>query len=188
MARVRIDAMDEPISTYESVPTVACDACRHLDATDGSLDGSFGVVASIVRSERGFRRAIHRIGNRTADTITTFAGSMRFVYIHIGWFGIWIALNIGLAGLGWEFDRYPFGLLTMVVSLEAIFLATFVMISQNRQGARADLRAEIDFENNVRAEVWSVHIGHQLGIDPVHVEAIVQQALTASRLRMSESE
>ena len=125
--------------------------------------------------------------NRTADKITTFAGSMRFVYIHIAWFGVWIALNVGLAGLGWEFDRYPFGLLTMVVSLEAIFLATFVMISQNRQGARADLRAEIDFENNVRAEVWSVHIGHRLGIDPEHVEVIVQKALADSRTRMSES-
>ena len=179
--------MDESTSTFDPAPAEACDACRHLDATDGNVDGSFGVVASIVRSERGFRRAIHRIGNRTADTITTFAGSMRFVYIHVGWFGIWIALNVGLAGLGWEFDRYPFGLLTMVVSLEAIFLATFVMISQNRQGARADLRAEIDFENNVRAEVWSVHIGHRLGIDPEHVEVIVQKALADSRTRMSES-
>ena len=142
----------------------------------------------MVRSERGFRRAVTRIGNRTADRITMFAGSMRFVYIHIGWFGAWIALNVGLAGIGWEFDRYPFGLLTMVVSLEAIFLATFVMISQNRQSARADLRADIDFENNLRAEVWSVHIGHRLGIDPEHVEGMVQKALADSRTRMNEAD
>ena len=177
------------MSTRESAPAPAdgCDACHHLDGTDGTLDGTFGVVASMARSERSLGRAIRRAGNRTADKITTFAGSMRFVYIHIAWFGVWIALNVGLAGLGWEFDRYPFGLLTMVVSLEAIFLATFVMISQNRQGARADLRAEIDFENNVRAEVWSVHIGHRLGVDPEHVEVIVQKALADSRARMSES-
>ncbi len=179
--------MEETMSNREQAPADGCDACHHLDGTDGTQDGTFAVVASMVRSERGFGRAIRRAGNRTADKITTFAGSMRFVYIHIAWFGVWIALNVGLAGLGWEFDRYPFGLLTMVVSLEAIFLATFVMISQNRQGARADLRAEIDFENNVRAEVWSVHIGHRLGIDPEHVEVIVQKALADSRTRMSES-
>ncbi|HWQ02305.1 MAG TPA: DUF1003 domain-containing protein, partial [Gaiellaceae bacterium] len=61
------------------------------------------------------------IQNRIADAITDFAGSMWFVYIHIVWFGLWI-------GLGAE--KYPYGLLTMIVSLEAIFLSTFVMISQ----------------------------------------------------------
>jgi uncharacterized membrane protein len=62
--------------------------------------------------------------NRIADAITSFAGSMWFVYLHILWFALWI-------GLGAE--GYPYGLLTMVVSLEAIFLSTFVLISQNRQ-------------------------------------------------------
>jgi uncharacterized membrane protein len=65
--------------------------------------------------------------NRIADRITAFAGSMQFVYLHILWFGLWI-------GLGAE--KYPFGLLTMIVSLEAIFLSTFVMISQNRADAK----------------------------------------------------
>lgn len=64
------------------------------------------------------------VQNRLADAITRFAGSMWFAYLHILWFAVWI-----LAGL----ERYPFGLLTMIVSLEAIFLSTFVMISQNRQ-------------------------------------------------------
>jgi uncharacterized membrane protein len=64
------------------------------------------------------------VQNRIADAITAFAGSMWFVYIHIAWFGVWIGLRV---------ERYPFGLLTMIVSLEAIFLATFVMITQNRQ-------------------------------------------------------
>ena len=62
--------------------------------------------------------------NRVADQITQFAGSMRFVYLHLIWFGSWI---------GFRLEHYPFGLLTMIVSLEAIFLSTFVMISQNRQ-------------------------------------------------------
>ncbi|MGH2690925.1 MAG: DUF1003 domain-containing protein [Actinomycetota bacterium] len=64
------------------------------------------------------------IQNRVADAITAFAGSMWFVYLHVVWFALWI-------GLGAE--RYPYGLLTMIVSLEAIFLSTFVLISQNRQ-------------------------------------------------------
>jgi uncharacterized membrane protein len=69
--------------------------------------------------------------NRIADAITRFAGSMAFVYIHIVWFTLWIALQV---------ETFPFGLLTMLVSLEAIFLSTFVMISQNRADEnRADL-------------------------------------------------
>ncbi len=72
------------------------------------------------------------IENRVSDHITAFAGSMRFVYLHIIWFSLWI-------GLGAE--PYPYGLLTMIVSLEAIFLSTFVMISQNRADAKREVLA-----------------------------------------------
>jgi uncharacterized membrane protein len=71
--------------------------------------------------------------NRLADRITTFAGSMAFVYIHIIWFGCWIGFGV---------EKYPFGLLTMIVSLEAIFLSTFVMISQNRAEAKRQVLAD----------------------------------------------
>jgi uncharacterized membrane protein len=71
--------------------------------------------------------------NRIADRITAFSGSMLFVYIHILWFGCWIAFRV---------EDYPFGLLTMIVSLEAIFLSTFVMISQNRADARRQVIAD----------------------------------------------
>jgi hypothetical protein len=71
--------------------------------------------------------------NRVADSITTFAGSMTFVYLHILWFGLWI---------GFRVEDYPFGLLTMIVSLEAIFLSTFVMISQNRADAKRQVLAD----------------------------------------------
>jgi uncharacterized membrane protein len=76
------------------------------------------------------------VQNRIADQITTFAGSMWFVYIHIVWFGLWI-------GLGAE--SYPYGLLTMIVSLEAIFLSTFVMISQNRADAKRQVVANLQW-------------------------------------------
>ena len=71
--------------------------------------------------------------NRVADTVTLFAGSMVFVYLHIVWFGAWIGFGV---------ERYPFGLLTMIVSLEAIFLSTFVMISQNRADERRQVLAD----------------------------------------------
>ena len=73
------------------------------------------------------------VQNRISDAITAFAGSMAFVYIHIVWFACWIGLGI---------EHYPFGLLTMIVSLEAIFLSTFVMISQNRADAKRQVLAD----------------------------------------------
>ena len=126
-----------------------------------------------------------RAQDRAADKVTTFAGSLRFVYIHTLWFGVWVALNVGLLGASLKFDSYPFGLLTMIVSLEAIFLSTFVMVSQNRQAARSDLRANLDFENNIRSEIWSIHIGQKLGLDVAHVEEIVRQAIEASNTSLT---
>jgi len=93
-----------------------------------------------------------KLEDRTADRITSFAGTMRFVYIHTIWFGIWLVLNLGLFGAGLAFDVYPFGLLTLIVSLEAIFLSTFVMISQNRSSKAAEIRSELDYQTDVKAE------------------------------------
>jgi uncharacterized membrane protein len=76
-------------------------------------------------------------GNRIADTITRFAGSMTFVYLHVIWFGCWIGFGV---------ESYPYGLLTMIVSLEAIFLSTFVMISQNRADAKQQVIADQEWK------------------------------------------
>ncbi len=73
------------------------------------------------------------VQNRIADSITTFAGSMRFVYLSAIWFGCWIGFGV---------EKYPYALLTMIVSLEAIFLSTFVMISQNRTDAKRQIVAD----------------------------------------------
>src|SRR3970282_1594195 len=78
---------------------------------------------------------------RLADVITGFSGRMFFVMIHVVWFSAWIVLNSGVFG-NRPFDPFPYGLLTMVVSLEAIFLATFVLISQNRMNQQAEQRAD----------------------------------------------
>ena len=91
---------------------------------------------------------------RIADLITAFFGSMAFVYVHAVWFGLWILLNIGLVHIHYisEFDPFPFQLLTMIVSLEAIFLSTFVLISQNRSQELSERRAELDLHVNLLAE------------------------------------
>jgi len=88
---------------------------------------------------------------RLADAITDFSGRMYFAYFHLVWFGVWIVINLGLFGIQ-PFDPFPFGLLTMIVSLEAIFLATFVLISQNRISAEADRRADLDLQIGLLAE------------------------------------
>jgi uncharacterized membrane protein len=89
---------------------------------------------------------------KLADKITEFSGSMGFVYLHTVWFGLWIGMNEGWFGRQFAFDPYPYGLLTMIVSLEAIYLATFIMISQNIFGKKAELRAEHEYEINLKAE------------------------------------
>jgi uncharacterized membrane protein len=160
----------------------SCLACRTIDRADGVEDGRlYPVVAKRIRHETAVVRKIRTEQNRLTDGITNFAGSMSFVYLHAVWFGVWVLVNLGLAGAALAFDRFPFGLLTMIVSLEAIFLSTFVMISQNRQAARADIRSELDFENNIRGEIWAVHIGHALGIDADHVEQTVRAAIKGYR-------
>lgn len=88
---------------------------------------------------------------RISDTITSFSGSMAFVYVHILWFGIWVLLNTGSLGIK-PFDPFPYGLLTMIVSLEAIFLSTFVLISQNRFSHQSERRAELDMHINLLTE------------------------------------
>jgi CRP/FNR family cyclic AMP-dependent transcriptional regulator len=89
---------------------------------------------------------------RIADWIAWFSGSMQFLAVNTAWFTSWIVINTFNVGLP-KFDPFPFGLLTMIVSLEAIFLSIFVLISQNRQAEKDRLRSNIDYEVNVKAEM-----------------------------------
>jgi uncharacterized membrane protein len=110
--------------------------------------------------ERNIRTIIHlrtkaardrSLQGRIADAITSFSGRMIFAYVHIVWFGVWILLNTGWFGLR-AFDPFPYGLLTMIVSLEAIFLATFVLISQNRLSEESERRADLDLHIGLLTE------------------------------------
>jgi len=94
---------------------------------------------------------------RIADWISWFSGSMQFLALNAVWFVAWIAINTLSLGVP-QFDPYPFGLLTMIVSLEAIFLSCFVLISQNRQAEKDRVRSDIEYEVNIKAELEIAHL------------------------------
>jgi uncharacterized membrane protein len=119
--------------------------------------------------------------DRLADTITRFAGSMSFVYLHLIVFGLWIAINLGWLPLR-RFDP-SFVVLAMVASVEAIFLSTFVLISQNRMAAQADRRAELDLQVSLLAEhevtrllSLVTDIAHRLGVEEAHNPELAELA------------
>ena len=104
--------------------------------------------------------------DRLADRINAGFGSMSFFTFHVLFFATWILINTGIIPTIAPFDPYPFGFLTMVVSLEAIFLSIFVLISQNRAAKIADVREEVDLQINVRAEQEITRIINML--DEIH--------------------
>lgn len=94
---------------------------------------------------------------RIADGIAWFSGSMAFLFINALWFGAWIAINTLPLGIP-RFDPFPFGLLTMILSIEAIFLSCFVLISQSRQAEKDRVRSDIEYEVNIKAELEVAHL------------------------------
>lgn len=110
---------------------------------------------------------------RIADWIAWFSGSMQFLIINGLWFAVWISINIFPLGLP-QFDPFPFGLLTMIVSLEAIFLSCFVLISQNRQAAKDKIRADIEYDVNIKAELEVAHLHEK--VDHIHEQMLEQFA------------
>ena len=108
---------------------------------------------------------------KVADWISEFSGSLEFLFIHIGIFFLWIVLNSGpLSGLLGHFDPFPYGLLTMCVSLEAIILSVFVLLSQSRQVARDRVRNDIEYDVNLKAELEIAHLHEKF--DHLHVEIL----------------
>jgi CRP/FNR family transcriptional regulator, cyclic AMP receptor protein len=107
---------------------------------------------------------------RVADWIAAFSGSITFLMLHVVIFAVWILLNVNWLP-GWKppmFDPFPFGLLTMVVSLEAIILSVFVLLSQNRQVAKDRIRGDIEYEINLKAELEVAHLHEK--VDRLHAE------------------
>lgn len=124
-------------------------------------DVMVSLAKRIRRSDNLLRRRVSRnvneiadekltLGERIADVIAEFSGSIAFLLLNAAFFGIWLGVNV-IPGI--EFDPYPFGLLTMIVSLEAIFLSIFVLVSQNRQADKDRIRNELDYQVNLKAEL-----------------------------------
>jgi uncharacterized membrane protein len=95
---------------------------------------------------------------KVADWVAEFSGSITFLNIHVVFFFVWIGLNVGMIP-GFEvFDPFPFGLLTMAVSLEAIVLSVLVLLSQNRQAAKDRVRSDVEYDVNLKAELEIAHL------------------------------
>ena len=109
-----------------------------------------------------------------ADAITRFSGTIAFVVLHIVWFSFWIIYNVASPH---PFDKFPFGLLTLIVSLEAIFLSTFVLMSQNESARKDDKREYNDHLTDLWSEAWSEMIGEKLGISAADVRKRYEQRL-----------
>jgi CRP/FNR family transcriptional regulator, cyclic AMP receptor protein len=116
---------------------------------------------------------------RVTDTIAAFSGSLAFLILHVLWFATWIGLNT-IPGL-LDFDPFPFGLLTMCVSLEAIFLSVIVLLSQNRQSAKDRIRADVDYEVNLKAELEVSHLHEK--VDHLHQVLLSRLHQIESRVR-----
>ena len=108
---------------------------------------------------------------KSADWIAEFSGSIAFLLLHVGLFTAWIVWNTQ-ASAGVRFDPYPFNFLTMCVSLEAIFLSVFVLLSQNRQAAKDRVRADIEYDVNLRAELEIAELHQKL--DRMHADTLAR--------------
>jgi CRP/FNR family transcriptional regulator, cyclic AMP receptor protein len=107
---------------------------------------------------------------KAADWIAEFSGSMPFLMMNAIIFFLWIILNENLVPGIRPFDPFPYGLLTMAVSLEAIFLSIFVLISQNRQAAKDRVRSDIEYDVNLKAELEIAHLHEK--VDSMHASIL----------------
>lgn len=141
-------------------------------------------VATVSRLEESAKEQ-RTSTDRIAEAIANFCGSMTFVWVHVIWFGGWILLN-SIPGLP-HFDRFPFTFLTLVVSLEAIFLSTFILISQNLETRLSERRSHLDLQLNMLSEQENTKmitillaiaekVGADLSHEP-HVEALTEDTL-----------
>ena len=143
---------------------VICPACGGANAPDAVFCanpachkalGEFRYVREEIRAETRWHESI-------AERVASFIGKPHFFVVHAVWFLLWVALNTGLVAMLQRFDDYPFSLLGILLSIEAIFITGFLLISQNRQSAHADKRAELDYEVNVRTYREIREIGSML--------------------------
>ena len=122
-----------------------------INASVATADPMEYNVAAIAKlEESALEERSH--AERLSDVITRFTGSMGFVLFHVALFAFWFAVNLNFIPGVAAFDPFPFGVLTLIVSTEGVFLAIFILISQNRITRQADRRANLDLQINILAE------------------------------------
>ncbi len=162
LVKERLVALEVDRGDLEALIQVSPASALHLLAATGQrLRNTVGLLRHTASRNPNIEIEDSRtVVMKVADWISEFSGSLPFLFIHVGLFAIWIALNAGPLARsaigGW--DPFPFGLLTMVVSLEAIILSVFVLLSQNRQAARERVRNEIEYQVNLKAELEIAHM------------------------------
>ncbi len=134
-------------------------------------------IQTIIALQEAQDRA-RSLSDRIGDAIGTFAGTMLFVGLHLLLFVGWAVVNTGIVGALPRFDPYPFNLLTMIVSMEGVLLSTFVLIKQNRMGARADRRNHLDLQVNLLTEKEVTKVIQMLDRISAHLGIAVADAET----------
>jgi CRP/FNR family transcriptional regulator, cyclic AMP receptor protein len=154
---LRIDRQDLTL-LFTRHPTAALDVLAVIGRRLREADKLLGSRA-VVSPNEAVEERITTV-QRIADFAAAFSGTISFLVVHIFWFGAWILANLGHIPGVEPFDAYPFGFLTMVVSLEAIFLSCMVLISQNRLAAKEKIRSDAEYDANIRAglEVTQLHV------------------------------
>ena len=154
---------------------------RNGQSAEELTQQNVATVSKLEESAREQRTSTDRI----AEAIANFCGSMTFVWVHVIWFGGWILLN-SIPGIP-HIDQFPFTFLTLVVSLEAIFLSTFILISQNLETRLSERRSHLDLQLNLLSEQENTKmiaillaiaekVGADLSHDP-HLEALSEETL-----------
>lgn len=158
---------DDLIDLFQKTPTAAL----HLLAGMGKMTRKADELIRTRVSRNVNEEVVEKstMLEKIADGISWFSGSMSFLFLNAAWFAVWIAGNTLPLGLP-QFDPFPFGLLTMILSIEAIFLSCFVLISQNRQAAKDRVRADIEYEVNIKAELEVAHLHEKT--DRLHSEML----------------
>ncbi len=143
---------------FDGPASIICPACSKENASEAVFCvrchkalGEFKYVQEELRAETRWHEAL-------AAKVSSFIGNLSFLIVHAFWFAIWVAVNTGILAFFQTFDAYPFGLLGIILAIEAIFITGILLISQNRQNVHADKRAELDYEVNVRTYREIQHI------------------------------
>ncbi len=159
---------DDLLLFFRSEPTAALDMLTEMGQRvrhSGEL-----VRRRVARNANEEIEDKRTVVEKAADGIASFSGSIPFLFLHLAAFAAWIVINLNVIPGLKAYDPYPFGFLTMVVSLEAIVLSVFVLLSQNRQAAKDRIRGDIEYDINLKAELEVAHLHEK--VDNLNAEVL----------------